>query len=50
MKSIKRKMKKKRINKSFVSPVFIPTFLGFRLNRHNINQLWDWNTLENIKI
>jgi len=46
----KRRMKKKRINKSFVPSVFVPTFLGARLSKHNYNQLWDWNTLETIKV
>lgn len=27
----------------------IPTIAGFRLIESNINQLWDWRTLQNIK-
>lgn len=27
-----------------------PTFLGFRINTNNVNRLWDWRTLEDIKL
>lgn len=45
MKSTKRKMKKKRINKSFIPPIF-PTFLGYRLNINNVNQNLLWPSME----
>ena len=33
------------------SPVLYtgPTFCGFPLNVQNVNQLWNWQTLENVK-
>lgn len=45
----KKCKKQKKQKKQFIPPIYTPTFLGARLSKHNYNQLWDWNTLENIK-
>lgn len=47
----KRYLKKKKEYKGepFIPSIYVPTFLGAKLNMRNHNQLWDWKTLEEIK-
>lgn len=42
----KRKKQKKAVN----LPVTYPTFCGFKIIQNNHNQLWKWDTLENVKL
>lgn len=46
----KRKIKEKSV--SLQSPVTVagPTFCGFPLKEKNINQLWRWDTLEDVNL
>jgi len=48
MKRRKNKKKKQMRNKSFVPTVFVPTMFGARLNINRWNQLWRWDTLEEV--
>lgn len=44
-------MSKKKKNKKIILPLPVSQknlFCGFPLIQKNINQLWDWKTLENI--
>lgn len=42
-----RNSQEKEVNLISFSPEISPTFLGFKLK--NVNQLWDWRTLEDVK-
>lgn len=42
-----RNSQENEVNLIPFSPVSSPTFLGFKLK--NVNQLWDWRTLEDVK-
>jgi len=42
-----RNSQEKEVNLIPFSTVSSPTFLGFKLK--NVNQLWDWRTLEDVK-
>lgn len=46
----KKKFKKKKQIKTFIPPVYVPTFLGYKLKKENWNQLWRLDTLENVTI
>lgn len=46
-----RKKKKKVVDlPATIYPAGVKTFCGFRLVPHRVNQLWDWKTLEDIKL
>lgn len=49
----KRVRKNRRRSKKFLSlqpVVHRPTFCGFPIVEKNHNQLWKWDTLENVKL
>ena len=42
--------RKKKKKQQYIPKVYVPTFLGARLNLNNYNQLLTWPEMQNVKL